>query len=232
VRVGSAASTASVQFGYTTGPAGLAEVAFTFVSPNGLQAYGNLYVDGPALTSGSKSVTFVSQPALLAQPGTWTLGSAVVYDRAGNSTPYDAAQLKTLFAPSTFKMVNTGPYDATPPALVSAHLVSDTVHLSDPMPALEVAVQGDDGAGSGIYQATAYLMPPKFGFVFGSPSALTRPVASGVVPTVNPLGGVNIKGTWSIYSLELCDAANNCSRVDTPEGVRSLLGTNTFTVAP
>jgi hypothetical protein len=94
---------------------------------------------GYADTAWSDQEAFALDQA--AEPGSWVVDLAYVYDMRGNFNQYDAAALATLG--NNVVEVKNRSFDKTPPALVSGKVLTPTVTLSKNPPGMPYSF-GDD----------------------------------------------------------------------------------------
>ncbi len=235
VTIGKPANIPRLTFSYQA-EAGMAGAVFDFVGPNGKGTYETPYV--PYGYSVRGAVTFEGlflQPPTLnlySPSGVWTLSSATVFDLAGGTTTYDAAQLARLFTRPSFTVVNNGSADGTAPQVLSGKLITNTVSRTALFPAFRSTITAVD-TGSGLYQAIVFLSPPgSHGSSFGQVAPLQMPARKAAVSADTVLSSTYPTGLWHIVSYQVCDYASNCTVDDKKSDLIALFGTDTFTVTP
>lgn len=236
ITIGDPAGYPALTFGFRTDTPGLNSAIFEFASPDGREIYTALYVQGPYATKGTASFASTSlMPATLglySPPGTWTLQSATLYDWAGNSTTYSAAQLAQLFTKPSFNVVNKGQVDDTPPKILRGRILTQTVSRSAAFPLFKSTITATD-AVSGLYQALVFISPPgSGGSSIAQQSPMTTPKHTAVVDANTLLSSSYPVGVWKILAYSVCDFAGNCTGSGEKSDVLALFGTNTFTVTP
>jgi hypothetical protein len=220
-----------IKFAYRTGTPGLSAVDFIFTSPNQQAAYYAAYNEPDYSTEGLHSFDATSPPALWSQPGTWTLASIQIIDRAGNMTTYDAGQIATLFHTPSYSVVNTGLVDALAPVITAGKLYNTTVSLSATYPLLRASITASDH-GSGLFLAYLLIQAPGSTDGFYEDVPLPRPKISEAVNADTVFASYDTTGTWSIIGFAVCDFAMNCSGSVKPADILALFGTTTFNVTP
>jgi hypothetical protein len=223
-------ATPGVSFNFITGPAGMAYAYFYFIGPEG-QTITVSYFPYDSPTSGSFTVLSPGRSLNeYQQAGIYKLTAATIADYVGNSTDYTEAQLASIFSRQTFRVINPGASDGTPPKVFSGKIVTPTVSLSAARPVFAIDLTVSDTV-SGVANVSLVLTAPDGSFstaAYGrSPSPITktgtlRSAANFTYETDFPTG------TWSITDINIIDYAGNQIEISDAAQIKSLLGSATF----
>ena len=207
--------------------AGLYYVEANFVSNSGQNYTALVSTGAPNYTSGQITLQDTYNVlSLYSEPGTWTLNSLYVLDLSYNAVSYSGSQLSALFPSLTFKVVNGGTPDVTPPTVTRGKLLTPTVSLSA-QPYFQALVGGTDGL-SGASNLTITISGPNI-MGLQAYGALFAPAKTAAIVAGLDLAEFQT-GSYTIDGYSFCDAADNCVAGSSEADVKALFGTTTFKV--
>jgi hypothetical protein len=158
--------------------------------------------------------------------GTWSLRDIYIRDLSGTYTHYDHTALAALFNTLDLTLTNNGKPDTAPPQINSGQILTPQVSISS-HPYFFAKLDISDDA-SGLERSYVAVKGPG-----GSPQVLYynyphQPFRHTTVKAYDYMGRQTATGTWTIYAVQACDVASNCTYIADPAGIQTLFGTDTF----
>ena len=189
-------------------------------------------VKAPPSTQGTIKFKQIGEPYGFGQfnpysaAGTWTLTDIYIRDLATVYTHYDQAALTPLFNTLTLTLTNNRSPDTAPPVINSGQILTPTVSISS-HPYFFANLDISDDV-SGLARTYVGVKGPG-----GSPQVLyfnypRLPFLHTTVKDYDYMGRQTATGTWTIYAVQACDVASNCTYITSPTDIQNLFGTTTF----
>ncbi len=211
VNVSQADQSVSIQFGFTDYESGAVEIETILTAPTGLR-YRTL--SSPASIFNGLDLVAVNIPRY-APAGAYAL-SIRTKDRVGNTRTYSQSQLATLGFPNTLQVADSNP-DTVAPTMTAFSFIPSQVDVSASAASLKFQASLADNLSGVASSGFLSLRIPGESFRRKLSLGLTRISGNslnGLWEGTISMPQLSFAGTYTLETIEICDAVQNCTELD------------------